>query len=223
MNIKKTLLSFLCIAIFLQVNAQNTENRKINFQGYSGGMMFHTGYLFKGEINISDFQEKIKIEGTPVGIGGLLRFHFGKHLRIGGEGYSSTLQYGKNKSYMTLGWGGLLIDCQWKINKFTLFLGGTVGGGSVKNITVVNNLSTHTAEKNAVYRKYSVMIVDPFLGMEYIITRRIQLITKMDYILPVAGKKSDFATGPRIYVGIIFFHDKNSTFAQQKSYKNNGK
>lgn len=188
-----------------------SKNGKLKFQGYSGGMMFHTGYLFKGEINMYDEQKKIKIDGAPLGIGGLLRFHFGNHLRIGGEGYSSTLHYGKNRSYMTLGWGGLLIDCQWKLNKTVIFLGGTIGGGSVKNVIVVDNISNKLTEKNAIYRKYPVIVAAPFFGMEFVIAQRIRLITKADYIINLAKKQSDFATGPRFYVGIIFFHAKKNT------------
>ena len=207
---KKFLFFCCCPVIFLQANAQeniqNLYNKKLYFQGYSGGMTFHTGYLSGGKFNMPDSQEKIDIQGTPFGIGGLLRFHFGKHLRIGGEGYSSTLHYGKSESYMTFGWGGLLIDSQWKIKKCTLFFGGTIGGGSVKNIVVLNAVSPHSIEKNALYRKYTVMVADPFVGMEYALTRRICLITKVDYLVNITGKQADFATGPRVYAGIVFFH-----------------
>ncbi len=211
---KRTCIFFYCILFVLQVNAQDTDGKKIYFQGYSGGMMLHTGYLFSGEVNIyndiTHSVETIDIQGMPVGIGGLMRFHFGKHFRVGGEGYSSTLHYGKNKSYMTLGWGGVLFDCRWVLNKFTIFLGGTIGGGSVKNVTVANNASSHSIEKNALYRKYAVMIIDPFIGMEYAVNRSIHLIAKIDYIISVNGSRSDFAMGPRIYLGVIFSRSKDS-------------
>ena len=203
---RRLLLFFCCIVIFLQANAQDAEGNRMNLQGYSGGMMFHTGYLSGGCLNMPDNQGKINIEGMPAGIGGLLRLHLGKHLRIGGEGYTSTLSYGKNESFMTLAWGGLLIDSPWKINKYTAFFGGTIGGGSIKNITVLHTPPSHSIEKSAVYRNYSVMTAVPFMGMEYALTRRIHLITKVDYIVNIAQKQSDFAMGPRVYAGIIFFH-----------------
>ena len=206
---RRLFLSFCYAIIFLQTNGRNVqdvENKKMHIQGYSGGMMFHTGYLSGGHLNISDIQGKVNIEGAPVGIGGLLRFHLGKHLRIGGEGYTSTLRYGGNDSYMTLGWGGLLIDYQWKIDKFTVFLGATIGGGSIKNITVLHTINS--IEKSAVYRKYALMIADPFMGMEYALTRRIRLITKADFIININQKQTDFAIGPRVYAGIVFFHEK---------------
>jgi hypothetical protein len=207
-KIIKIFLCLCCTVIFLQTNAQDTERKKY-FQGYSGGMMFHTGYLSAGSVDISDSQKQ-KIEGMAWGIGGLVRFHFGQHFRIGGEGYNSTLYYGKNKSYTTLSWGGLLMDCQWIIHDFTLFLGGTIGGGNVKNITILNNTSSHSTNENALYRKYTVMIADPFLGMEYAMTQRIHLIIKADCIFNIMGKQSDFATGVRIYTGVVFFHARKS-------------
>ncbi|MCL2131150.1 MAG: hypothetical protein FWH36_01650 [Lentimicrobiaceae bacterium] len=207
MTVNKKLI-FLCFCFpvcFLQTNAQDADSGKKVFQGYSGGMMVHTGYISAGEVNLPDFQEKIKIQGMPWGLGGVLRFHFGKHLRIGGEGYNSTLHYGKNKSYAALSWGGLLIDCQWNINKFTLFLGGTIGGGNVKNITLLNPVSARSTGENAVYRRYAVMIADPFIGMEYALTQRIRLIAKADCIFNIAEKQPDFAAGVRIYAGVVFF------------------
>ena len=198
-----------CMILFSSVFAQNTDGKKLNFQGYSGGMMIHTGYLFGGELNIRDASAPTKIQGTPFGIGGALRFHFGKHLRIGTEGYSSNLRYGEKKnSFLSLGWGGLLVDCQWKINKTTIFCGGTIGGGSVKNVAVADNINAESSERNAVYRKYGVMLITPFVGMEYAISSRICLVVKVDCVTNLTNKQSDFAIGPRIYTGFIFSHAK---------------
>jgi hypothetical protein len=205
-QIFRILFTAICLSFFLQVNAQDTEQKNTYFRGYSGGMMLHTGYLTAGKIIMPGVQEKI--HGAPWGIGGLIRFHFGKHLRLGGEGYTSTLYYGKNKSYTTLNWGGLLMDCQWKINKFTVFCGGTIGGGSVKNIALSNDTSIQQGERNALFRKYTLMVAAPFVGMEYAITSRIRFITKVDGIFNIMGKQPDFTIGPRIYAGIVFFHEK---------------
>ena len=204
---KKWLLFLCSLIICFQTTAQNASNKKINLQTYSGGMMFHTGYLSDGKVNVHNSQAPVQLQGTPFGIGGLLRFHINEHFRIGGEGYTSTLHYGKNKSYMTLGWGGLLLDSPWKINHFTVFAGTTIGGGSIKNIAVTDNPS-HSIETNALYRKYSVMLIDPFIGMEYAISSKIHLITKIDWIVPLSEKQSDWATGFRVYLGIVFVHEK---------------
>jgi len=202
----KTFLFFCCLAVVLRTSILASDGNKMAFQAYSGGMMLHCGYVFGGTVKADAFSEKIKVEGVPFGLGGLLRFHFGEHLRIGGEGYSTTLRYGKNKSYATLGWGGLLIDCKWEINKFTVFLGGTIGGGSLKNVIITNDRIDNPKEKDAIYRKYSVMIFDPFLGVEYAVSQKIRLIAKVDYIFNIGKKQSDFATGTRFYAGIIFLH-----------------
>jgi len=207
--LKKTVLLCGLIIVCLPVFTQDLDNNKMKFQGYSGGMMFHTGYLFGGELNINNVQRPIKIQGVPFGIGGVLRLHFGKYLRIGGEGYSSNLQYGKNNSFLSLGWGGFLMDCQWKINKFTVFCGGTIGGGSVKNVTITNIASANLMGENALYNKYAMMLIDPFVGMEYMMSSRINLIVKVDCIVNLIRKHSDFPIGPRVYAGLIFFHTKS--------------
>jgi len=190
--------------IFTSKMLEDVE-KKMSFRGYSGGMMLHTGYLSGGVVNTSNPLEKTKIQGMSWGVGGCLRFHFGKHLRIGGEGYNSTLHYGKNKSYIALSWGGLLADCQWRIDKFTVFLGGTIGGGSVKNITVLDNSTTG---KNAAYRKYPVMVATPFVGMEYTLTPRLRLIAKADHVFSISKRQPDFATGIHVYAGVVFCHGK---------------
>ena len=205
MTPKKIFILLCGILLVVQTNAQDVSSKKTSFQGYSGGMMLHSGYLSGGAVGIHS-HESISLQGAPFGIGGLLRFHVGKHLRIGGEGYNSTLHYGNNKSYMTLSWGGLLVDNPWKLNKFTVFPGVTVGGGSVKNITVVNNHPDSSIEKDAIYRKYSTLVVSPFIGMEYALSPKMHLITKIDYIVDIGGKQSDFARGARVYLGVVFFH-----------------
>ncbi|MCL2073551.1 MAG: hypothetical protein FWH18_06510 [Marinilabiliaceae bacterium] len=202
--IKKTSLFCGCIIVSLFANAQEEESKKFKYRGYSGGMMVHTAYLYGGNINVG--ADDIKIEGVPFGIGGAMRFQFGNHFRIGAEGYSSTLCYGDN-SYLSLSWGGLLFDCPYKINNFTFFAGGTIGGGGVKNVTVTNTL-VNSMKENALYQKYSIMIADPFIGAEYAFTPRISLTTKIDFVFNLSQKRPDFAMGPRIYLGFSFYHSK---------------
>ena len=214
---KKNILLCACIILFLPLFSQDLEAKKMRFQGYSGGMMLHTGYLLGGSVDVPNYTEKTKIQGFTFGIGGALRFHFGKHLRIGSEGYNSTLRYGKNKSSMSLGWGGLLIDCQWEIAKFTLFCGGTIGGGSMKNTILTEPVSANSAGQKALYQKYSIMVIDPFIGMEYAISSKIHLIIKADCIVNLTQKQSDFPIGTRVYAGIVFFHaTKRSAYSTDK-------
>ena len=208
-NLKKIFLLCNCIIALSSVFSQGTDSKKMKFQGYSGGMMLHTGYLFGGDLYLYDSSKPIKIQGVPFGIGGAIRFCFGEHLRIGIEGYSSNLMYGeKNNSFLSLGWGGVLIDCQWKIKKTSIFCGGTFGGGGVKNIAVVGNDLINPLEANAVYRKYGVIVITPFVGMEYAMSTKIHLIIKVDCITNLTKKQSDFVIGPRIYIGFNFSHVK---------------
>ena len=60
------------------------KTEKIKF-GYDGGMMLHTGYL-QGTIPQISHQAK----GMPFGIGGAIKFHIGKHFRVGSEARSKT-------------------------------------------------------------------------------------------------------------------------------------
>lgn len=55
-------------------------------QLFDGEMMVHTGYLIDN-IPALDY----KASGMSFGFGGVLRFHVGNHVRLGGEGYVSTL------------------------------------------------------------------------------------------------------------------------------------
>ncbi|MEG1555186.1 MAG: hypothetical protein RR356_00465 [Bacteroidales bacterium] len=187
----------------------------MHYKAFSGGMMLHTGYVFGGKSTVYDAHHNFigskEMKGTPWGIGGVLRFHFGKHLRIGTEGYSTNLQYGKNGSFVQLGWGGFLMDCQWIIEKFTLFVGGTLGGGGVKNLTLLDNSHTDFVEEgHATYRKYGVGLLTPFMGFEYAVTPKLHLIVKLDYIMNITNPQPDFVTGPRIYFGVLFCRERKS-------------
>lgn len=180
------------------------------YSGYSGGMMLHSGYIFGGKsmpqvggVSVGDV---INMSGFPFGLGGAVRFCFGDYLRIGTEGYSTTLNYNKNASYSRVGWGGLLADCAFRFkDKHLLFVGLTVGGGSSKNLTLMSDTkSDWEVEENTSYRKYAFMALDPFLGYEYSLTPKIHLIFKLDYLLNVSNPQPDFCTGPRVYVGFMF-------------------
>lgn len=188
---------------------------KFGFSGFSGGMMLHTGYVSGGTVMLTDaggaqvFSQKMS--GMPLGIGGALKLHFGNWLRVGTEGYSTSLSYGDFDSYMNIGWGGLLADCLFNANgRFMPFAGVTVGGGVAKNLTVTERTpADFTVENNASFRKYTFMCVVPFAGVEYAATPRVRVVLKADYMLNVSNRQNDFATGPRIYLGFMFYHKKH--------------
>lgn len=169
------------------------------YNGYSGGMMIHTGYVFGGTSTPMSGNlpiRSINIEGLPVGIGGALRLNFGQYLRIGGEGYSTTLHYNGNGSYATTGWGGVLVDCAFVQSKHVFFLGTTIGGGSYRNLTLTHPIGDDwEVEEETSYRKYGFMAITPFVGYEYALTPKIHLIVKLDYLFNITNSQPDFSTG----------------------------
>ncbi len=182
------------------------------FSGYSGGMMVHSGYVSAGNVTFTPPNGGVpvtaKISGLPLGIGGALKIHFGKHLRIGTEGYSSNLRYRKNGSYEHTGWGGLLVDGVLPLDRWFPFAGLTIGGGGVKNVTVFQDTTGDFAldDGTTSYRKYTFMALAPFIGAEYALTTRVHLVLKADWLLDMTSRQSDFVRGPRVYFGFMFCH-----------------
>lgn len=172
--------------------------------------MLHTGYAGSSDLHITALDgtcTRVPVSGAPCGIGGTLKFLFGKHLRIGAEGYVSTLNYGENDSHAETGWGGILADCVWNTGKWNFFIGGTIGGGSQTNTTILSEINDdYTAEKCISYRKYGFAAFAPFAGAEYALTPKVNIVMKIDYMLNISNMKDDFVTGPRIYLGFMFGH-----------------
>ena len=184
------LVQCLCVAALAQDSVRRTR--------FSGGMMLHTGYL-SGNVSAVGYHA----EGAPFGLGGVLRFHFIDHIRVGGEGYVSKLSQMHNGSYVRLGWGGLLIDGYWQIGRWKPYAGFTVGGGSLSTLLVRDgDAKDWNPENDALLHNAAVMLVDPFLGVEFALTRAMHLTLKADYIIPLNNR--DCPTGVRFYLGFIF-------------------
>ena len=142
---RKTILLIFLIFSTVNLCAQNkvasdtitTKKEKIPiFQGYSGGMMLHAGYLFgKNPAAVLPTGESISPQGMTTGIGGSLRINLWKHLRVGCEGYVSTMKYGatdmknvlQSGSYVRTGSGGLIADACWRMEKVWPYIGAAVG------------------------------------------------------------------------------------------------
>lgn len=182
------------------------------FSGYSGGMMVHSGYVSSSPVTFNRVDGSpaatMKVSGMPLGIGGALKIHFGRHLRVGTEGYSSNLKYGRNGSYSHTGWGGILVDGVYPVGKWFPFAGITVGGGGVKNVTVLEKTTGDFIldEGTTSFRKYAFMAIAPFIGTEYALTPRIHLVLKADWLIDATSRQSDFTAGPRLYIGFMFCH-----------------
>lgn len=196
----------------MAASAQDKQQSKMKFSGYSGGMMVHSGYVWGSNLvfPVPGTVHRIAVKGAPLGIGGTIKVGFGEHLRVGGEGFVSTLNYGRHGSYSSTGWGGVLAECLWTSGRWSWFVGGTVGGGGVKNLTMLEEipLDMRPEAGSISYRHFGFMAVAPYIGMEFALTPRIHLCTKIDWMLNMTNPQPDFASGPRIYLGFMFSHSK---------------
>jgi hypothetical protein len=140
---KRLLFLFTPIIVTTVLSAQTSELNMFGFCGYTGGMMVHSGYLCSNVFSIYNKNGILlgeqQIKNAPFGIGGIIRFHFGtekNQLRIGVEGYTSTVKYYPVNSYEKMGWGGILLDYKHNgKNCVNPFVGATLGGGGLKNHT----------------------------------------------------------------------------------------
>ena len=192
------------------------KHHSMAYSGYQGGMMFNVGYVESRDFQFRDnsgmmLGESGRLSGASMGLGGALRVGFGKYLRVGIEGYVSTLKYKPQGSSAKIGWGGLLLDSHWHIKKFTIFTGGVIGGGSYTHISMIDKLGEISVENDYVvenqyvsYRHYPFLAIVPFVGMEYSLTKRISVVAKIDYMLNVTNWADDYAAGPRFFVGFMF-------------------
>ena len=186
------------------------------FQGCSGGMMGHVGYLFgQPAAAVLPSGESIAMQGMTYGLGGSMRVNLMKHLRVGCEGFSSNVKSGvtdqrdflQKGSYIRTGWGGLIADACWRLEKVWPYIGGSVGGGSMRTLAVIEGSQDDwQTESTVVLHKQGFGYVNPYVGMDYCITRRIHATFRLDWMLAFADKQLVLPTGPRLYVGIMFCH-----------------
>lgn len=198
----RKILTVLFLTIIVNVNylfSQTSEYKGI-YKGFIGGMFFHTGF--------ADFDTEIQnnhIKGTYKGIGGKIAFNFTDYFRIGSEGYSSQCNYDEKGSYISFGWGGILLESGVKVHKFRFFAGSTFGGGGVSNLFVVSGNSSDFENDDVIFRKYSTFVYSPFLGCEFFAGKKLTLVLKSDFLSTVNNQfEGNNNSGLRIYVGIMF-------------------
>ncbi|MGM9736066.1 MAG: hypothetical protein ACI3ZL_06610 [Candidatus Cryptobacteroides sp.] len=184
-----------------RTDTTSTERRRMHI-GYDGGMMLHTGWLW-GEISPVGY----KAGGMPVGIGGAIRFHIGRHFRIGTEGYASNMRQMRNGSSIKYGWGGLLADFCFTTGKMMPYAGVTVGGGG-RTCTLMFEGDSHDWEKeeSVIFHKEPFFAVAPFIGTDFIVTPKFHLTLKADWMCAFSGGSLLLPTGPRIYFGFLMYH-----------------
>lgn len=203
------------LSLFASVAFAKNDSTAI-FQGCGGGMMVHAGYLFGQNAGaVLPSGENISPQGLTYGLGGSMRVHLMKHLRIGCEGFSSTMKSGatdkngilQSGSYVRTGWGGILADACWRLDKVWPYIGGSVGGGAMRSLYIVKGSENDwEPEETAVFHKQGFGYVNPYIGIDYCLTRRIHLTSRLDWMLAFTKEQLILPTGPRLYVGILFCH-----------------
>lgn len=179
-------------------------------------MMLHAGYLFgKNPSAVLPSGESISPQGMTTGIGGSLRINLWKYLRVGCEGYVSTMKCGatdmknvlQSGSYVRTGSGGLIADACWRMEKVWPYIGAAVGGGAMRTLSVVEGTEEDwQPEEYAMLTKQGFGYVNPYVGMDWCMTKRVHLTLRMDWMLAFADKQLIFPTGPRFFFGFMFCH-----------------
>ena len=184
--------------------------------------MGHVGYLFGRPIGATlPTGENISPQGMTYGLGGSMRVNLMKHLRIGCEGFSSTVKSGatdqrdylQKGSYIRTGWGGVIADACWRLDKVWPYIGGSIGGGAMRTLSIVEGSQDDwSPEGVALLHKQGFGYVNPYIGIDYCITRRIHATFRLDWMLAFAKQQDArhpslvVPTGPRLYFGIMFCH-----------------
>ncbi|MBR4264014.1 MAG: hypothetical protein IKQ48_05510 [Paludibacteraceae bacterium] len=209
----------LCLLITTSLAAQVSEGIQKNkvYQGFSGGMMLHAGYLFGKDNNapVTTDGRSASPQGATIGIGGALRVHLWKYLRVGFEGFVSTMpstltdcnEVLKPGSYVRSGCGGVLADCCWRLEKAWPYIGATIGGGSMKGLYILEgDQNSWTRDANSTFHKQSFFYVTPYVGCDYCLTRKVHITFRVDWMLAVHKSELLMPTGPRLYFGFMFTH-----------------
>lgn len=206
-------------------NAKETKDNRRDSKvvtGFTGGMKLHIGYAFMkspkylfGDGTLPE-DNSLPKDGVTMGLGGELRIHMFNHVHLGGEGGMSMMPLMKSGSSLRSGWGGVLCDYYGTVGKAQLCIGGMIGGGKTKKLYVPNEGTSIVAEDgntyNALYQTTSYFLLDPYVGLEASLTKRMSLLIKIDYMLPFKSGKFLYPSGPRLYVGLMFGkHDQHQS------------
>lgn len=205
-------IAWIAILLLSTVHLIATETSSVSvYQGFSGGMMLHTGYQF-GQTPAPGIG---KWQGATFGIGGALRVHLWKYLRVGGEGFVSTMpsvcsnmrQSLVDGSYVRNGWGGILADFCHRGERVWLYGGGAIGGGSCKSLYIYQgNQNDWEPEASTIYSKQAYMYIDPYVGLDYCMTSKVHLTMRIDWMVALHRGDVVYPTGPRLYFGFMFCH-----------------
>jgi len=202
----RLILYLLCMCPWLISAADSTRV----YQGCSGGMQVHTGYLFG-----TPSSAPVGMDGALFGIGGVARVNLWKYLRLGIDGSVSTMPVSCTNvakvlsagSYTRTGSGGILADACWRLEKCWPYIGAGIGGGSIKSLYILQgNQEDWEQEEEAIYNKRAFFYVTPFVGCDWCMTEKAHMTFKFDWQLAISDNQLAYPTGPRLYIGFIFCH-----------------
>lgn len=203
------LLLWFCFISSLPITSRAQEAKPV-YQGCSGGMMLHAGWLGGNTIGYP-----YNPQGATFGIGGAMRVNLWKHLRLGGEGYVSTMPIKatdtrlllQKGSYIRNGWGGILADACWRLEKVWPYLGASIGGGAKRSLFIAEGSQDDWKnEENTLFNKQTYFYVAPFVGTDIVLTGAIHLSIKVDCMLSFRHSELLTPVGPRLYFGLMFCH-----------------
>lgn len=205
----------LCLLLTNSVFAGESQSKVC--QGFSGGMMGHASYLFGVNPEAPKTPEGVlcSLQGGSFGLGGALRVHLWKHLRVGGEGFVSTMNSGATNmkhilqegSYIRTGWGGLIVDACWRKEKVWPYIGGSIGGGAMRSLYVLEGSQDDwVAEEVAWLHKTSFFYVNPYVGVDWCMTQKVHMTFRADWLLALNKGDLVMPTGPRLLIGFMFCH-----------------
>jgi len=191
--IKKTgVLTLLLIPFMLF--AQKNEKSKV----FTGGMMLHTSYLQNADAARNLF-------GMGYGLGGQMSFYVSNRFRLGMEGFTSTKNRNDDLGFYKISWGGFTGAYELGQNRLHIVPAITAGGGKVKDLFFLSVDDTDRLPDEVIYLVFSDFLVYPSLTLEYSLRSKLTLLLRSDFLFPVFSEnRSDFAYGPRFYVGILF-------------------
>lgn len=199
-----------CLLLSFPLLANDSIKSVKVFQGCSGGMMLHMGYLFG-----NNPAAPANPQGLTWGLGGAARVHLWKHLRVGFDGYVSTMNSNvtdarnvlSDGSYIRVGSGGFIADACWRLKTIWPYVGAGIGGGSMKGLYIVNGDQTDwMPEINAVFNKQPFFYVTPYVGIDWCMRERAHMTFKFDWMMAIAHQQLLMPSGPRLYVGFMFCH-----------------
>ncbi len=210
---KHLLLSFL---LLLTLTGAANDTSKV-CQGFSGGMMVHAGMLLGQDANAPFNRHGVLCspEGVTAGIGGAMRVNLWRLLRLGCEGFVSTMNSSLSTSrrllvdgsYIRTGWGGLNADLCWRNSRLWPFVGFSVGGGAMHSLYLLEGSQDDWVEESrSLYHKQSFLYLNPYIGMDWCMTDKIHFSLRLDCMSALSNGSWVKPAGPRLYLGFMFCH-----------------